>query len=152
MTQNKNKRLTLLEEAKLETTPDSRLRELAASDNAAIRKAVASNPNTPTDILWELGAEFPDQLLANPVWNLLLLENPNLFANMAHYTLKRLLDCETASESFFELISKDSDRRVRIEVASNNNTPANVLEKLATDEDKDIRSEALSTLKSKSEL
>ena len=42
MTVDRNQKLTLLEEAKLETTSGDRLRELAASNDAAIRKAVAS--------------------------------------------------------------------------------------------------------------
>ena len=103
MTQDGNKQLTPLEEAKLETTSGDRLKELATSDDAAIRKAVANNPNTPTNILWQLGSEFPDQLLVNPVFDLLLLENPNLCGDMPDRTLESLLS--RATGSFFELVS-----------------------------------------------
>ena len=103
MTEEKKQQITPLEEAKLETTQSDRLRELATSNDDTIRKAVTSNPNTPTDILWQLGAEFPEQLLTNPLFDLLLLENPNLFGDMPRETLISLLDCRILPESFFEL-------------------------------------------------
>ena len=137
MTMDGNQQLTALEEAKAEITSGDRLRKLATSDDRAIRKAVTSNPNTPTDILWQLGAEFPDQLLANPVWDLLLLEHPNLFGDMPSETLESLLS--RATGSFFELVSRDINDKVRRVVASNSNTPPAVLEKLATDENMWVR-------------
>ncbi len=58
------------------------LRELASCGDKTICKAVVSNPNTPTDVLLALGAKFPGQLLENPLFSLLLLENPNFLAQM----------------------------------------------------------------------
>ena len=54
------------------------LKELADSEEDFIRKNVAANPNTPMEILWWLGEEFPKEVLDNAVFPLLLLENPNL--------------------------------------------------------------------------
>lgn len=48
---------------------------------------LATNPNTPTEVLLNLGAEFPEQLLDNPVFFLLLLENLNLVEQMPVTTL-----------------------------------------------------------------
>ena len=153
MTVDKNQQLTPLEEAKLETTQSAprsgslrdRLRELALSDDAAIRKAVASNPNTPTDILWKLADRFPRQLLENPVFELLILENPCFFGNIPDRTLKSLL--RFAPESFFELLSRDIHHRVRREIASNSKTPLTILEKLATDPDGSVRREVANNSK-----
>jgi hypothetical protein len=39
-------------------------------------KALVSNPDTDPTILFGLGEEFPAELLANPIFDLLLLENP----------------------------------------------------------------------------
>ena len=36
------------------------LRELGNKASNATRKGVVSNPNTPTDVLFRLGAEFPE--------------------------------------------------------------------------------------------
>lgn len=60
------------------------LRELAASKDDATRQNVVSNPNTPTDVLWKLGEEFPLKLWENPVFSLLLLENPNLIEEIPY--------------------------------------------------------------------
>ncbi|BAZ11016.1 hypothetical protein NIES4071_28400 [Calothrix sp. NIES-4071] len=59
-------------------TPSSVLRELASSSDVEIRASVAKNPNTATDVLMELGADFPKELLENPIFSLLLLFCKNL--------------------------------------------------------------------------
>lgn len=56
------------------------LRELASYGDKTICQAVVSNPNTPTDVLFALGAKFPGQLLENPVFSLLLLEGSKFFS------------------------------------------------------------------------
>jgi hypothetical protein len=38
---------------------------------------VASNPNTPIEILEWLGEDFPEAVTGNPIFNILLLENPH---------------------------------------------------------------------------
>lgn len=60
------------------SAPPELLHELGDSRDLRTRENVATNPNTPTEILLNLGAEFPEQLLGNPVFFLLLLENLNL--------------------------------------------------------------------------
>jgi hypothetical protein len=58
------------------------LKELSSSNYFFIRKAVVSNPNTPSEILFKLGKEFPGELINNPVFSLLMLENPDLMAKI----------------------------------------------------------------------
>src|SRR5581483_2881387 len=43
---------------------------------------VASNPNAPFDLLCELVGRFPREVLANPVLQLLYIEDPRQFAEM----------------------------------------------------------------------
>ena len=74
------------------------LRELAAYDFAKILEGIASNPNTPTDVLLDLGAKFPGQLLNNPVFFLLILENPNLLKEMPWQTRNKLYDYKGCPE------------------------------------------------------
>jgi hypothetical protein len=69
------------------------LRNLANSNYASIREAVTRNPNTPTDLLvYRLGDEFPGQFLENPVFNLLMLENPNFLDELYGFTAHSLID------------------------------------------------------------
>ena len=60
---------------------------------------LATNPNTPTEVLLNLGAEFPEQLLDNPVFFLLLLENLNLVEQMPVTTLHPYDSCRSGCQS-----------------------------------------------------
>lgn len=74
------------------SSTDSRLlRELAASNDLAIQAEIIVNPNTPCDLLVQLGAKFPQLFLWNPVLLLLILENPNLFSDIPGFTLLKAL-------------------------------------------------------------
>lgn len=78
------------------------LEDLSCSEDAETRQAVASNPNTPTDVLFKLGEEFPQELLDNAVFSLLLLENPNLVHDIPEDTLASLLKLATVPDAFIE--------------------------------------------------
>ncbi|MGF1488023.1 MAG: hypothetical protein ACFBSE_13120 [Prochloraceae cyanobacterium] len=94
-------------EAENENTPADRLRELARNYYPAIREKVAANPNTPTDVLLDLGAEFPERLLDNPVFDLLLLENLNLAEEIPIKTLEALIKTKRKIPiSFIERMAK----------------------------------------------
>ena len=56
------------------------LRSLSASDDTENRQNVAGNPNTPTQVLWQLGAKFRQALLDNPIFSVLFFDKPNLVA------------------------------------------------------------------------
>ncbi len=66
-----------------------------------VGQAVVGNPNTPTNILFDLGAEFPDRLLANPILDLLFLEDRNFLAKIPRNTLAALFPLEQVPEYFF---------------------------------------------------
>ncbi len=91
--------LTRVLAANICTTPDILL-SLSTSKDYETRKAVASNPNTPTEILFKLGIEFPHELLENPVFSLLLLENPNLLQELPEDTQASLLKLEVIPDTF----------------------------------------------------
>ncbi|OLP20235.1 hypothetical protein BST81_00370 [Leptolyngbya sp. 'hensonii'] len=71
-------------------TPPDLLRELGLGC-PPVRQIIIENPKTPRDILFNLGAEFPRQLLHNPVFSLLWLEHPNLIDEIPVATLMSLL-------------------------------------------------------------
>jgi len=72
--------------------PPELLTKLYQLEDSEVQKALVLNPNTPTEILMALGENYPQELLNNPVWDLLLLENPNLYAEIPEETLLSLLD------------------------------------------------------------
>jgi hypothetical protein len=104
-----------------ETTPEI-LRELSQSDDRAIRQAVAGNPNVPIELLWELNQEFPYEILANPAFIFLTMEDQRLLAS----------NPETAPGCLREL-SYHSDPLIAGTVAQNPNTPTDSLRTLIRD-------------------
>jgi hypothetical protein len=84
-----------------------------------VRDEIASNPNTPADILEELLEEMAKDEDFRIRW--ITAANPNTSA----YILEKL--------------ARDEDGRVRIDAAANPNTPAYILERLAKDEDVSVR-------------
>ena len=117
--------------AKNPSAPPELLQELSNSSDAITRENVAANPNTPTEVLLKLGTEFPEQLLDNPVFSLLLLENPNLVEQMPLTTLLSILKLERVPVSFLEWAAGHSNRDVLLAVVKNPNTPQSALERLA---------------------
>lgn len=76
------------------------LRKLAGSSDGILRQCVASNSNTPIDALQKLGAEFPEQVLANPIIPLLFLENHKILDELLPETILKnvAIDVDTPTE------------------------------------------------------
>ena len=107
------------------------LRQLAASKSWELRQLVASNPNTPTDLLWKLGVDFPEAILSNPVFELLQLEHLNLAAEIPHHTLTSLLQCDRVPSAFMDYAIKQQDYSLWLAVAYNPQTSGTLLKNLA---------------------
>ena len=107
------------------------LQELAKHRDKKIRQNVAANPNTPTQVLIKLGETFPEKVLENPVFPLLLLENPNFLEEMPQETLLELLKCPTVPESFLEWAISQKNHPYQQAVAKNPSTPPAILELMA---------------------
>lgn len=106
------------------------LQELSFHRDAIVRQGVTSNPNTPTGVLLQLGAEFPADLLDNPVFSLLILENPNLVNEMPIATLRSVLRLPHVPFFFIEQAADKADHEVQLALAMNLQTPQKVLERL----------------------
>ncbi|AFY55296.1 Leucine rich repeat protein [Rivularia sp. PCC 7116] len=126
---NINIELTRIVANNANTAPDF-LRNLSSESDRIIRANITGNPNTPTDILFELGADFPQQLLENPVFSLLLLENPNFVADIPVATLLSLLKIDEVSPQFLQLASNHDDVEVLLTIAMNSKTPLYALQAL----------------------
>jgi protein phosphatase len=72
-------------------TAQPRLRELATSTDAEVVARVASNPNTPLDLLVQLLPSCPDAILQNPALALLELEGPGSLNSLPAGALLGLL-------------------------------------------------------------
>lgn len=111
--------------------PADLLTKLASDRNKITQKAVASNPNTPTEILMKLGVKFPQEFLNNPIFELLLLENPNFILAMPVETLKSILKLKELPEYILILASQHLDKKVVLAVANNPLTSRAILERLS---------------------
>jgi hypothetical protein len=107
------------------------LRKIATVADLELRRLVASNPNTPIDVLWQLGIDFPETILNNPIFELLQLEQLHLAATIPHATLTSLLQCERVPKSFLEYAVSQQDYSLWLAVAYNPHTPRTLLENLA---------------------
>jgi hypothetical protein len=116
---------TCLNLATADTTSIEVLKQLATDKNAEVRMAVASNPNTPQDILRHLGQEFPDAIVANPIFNILLLENPE-----SQFIRLSLARSSTTSLETLAKLAKLPDEEILCAIAQNPNTPVAILEQL----------------------
>jgi hypothetical protein len=120
--------------AQIAANPDTNpqvLRKIATAPDWELRRLVAGNPNTPTDTLWQLGVDFPEVILNNPIFQLLQLEQLHLVAQIPHPTLTSLLQCERVPKNFLEYAVDCQDYSLWLAVAYNPHTPGKLLENLA---------------------
>ncbi len=113
-----------------ENAPAELLQELAVNEDEQIRQAVCSNPNTPTDILFKLGEEFPQELFDNPVFSLLLLENPNLIEDIPESTLVSLLKSPSIPDSYLQWAIQSKRASILFAVVMNPKINKDDLQKL----------------------
>lgn len=113
------------------------LRQLAVSDDTAVREAVAANPNTPTEVLLKLAETCPQQFLSNPVFSLLLLENPNFVADIPYYALINLLKQPELPDFFLASAANHANPEILYLVAKHPNTSDRALEEMVRRNPKD---------------
>ena len=113
------------------TATPERLTELADAPDPAVRRAVASNPNTPLPVLYALAVEFAAEVLANPVLPLLMLEDPNLLVRAPAATVLALLRSDSITAPMLAQAAVHPDHDVQRAVASHPMTPGAILERLA---------------------
>lgn len=131
----------LVREASDPTTPPERLQELRRLYRPKMQQALAQNPNTPTDILQSLAEHYPADVVNNPVFDLLLMADPNFLGKFSISAIASMASVAT-SESLLCVWATHSDAFIRINVAKNQYTPAIILRTLSVDMDERVRNRA----------
>ena len=107
------------------SSPDL-LREISNYADSKTRFLMAENPKTPIDILMQLGDEFPDTILENPILQQMKIEHPD--SEFVRLSLAR--SSKTDPEILAHIAaSEKSNDRICIAIARNINTPIDVLKK-----------------------
>lgn len=102
-----------LEEAAHPSTPPIRLHELARQGGSREKRAVAANPNAPTDLLLWLARWHWDAILRNPIMPLLLMEDPNFPAKLPLIALREILKMEEPPREFLLPLMRHPNEEIR---------------------------------------
>lgn len=106
------------------------LEKLSHSSDRTTRKYVVGNPNASKEVLVRLAPQFPGDFFKNPVFDWLLLEQPNLMFEIGGGVLKNVLKRSECPESFLNWAATHGSEQERLAVAMNPAAPRAALEQL----------------------
>lgn len=106
------------------------LSNLSHSADRATRARVAANAATPATDIVRLGQQFPNEFIANPALDLLLLENPALMEQVTESFLVRLLKQADCPACLLTWASAHAQAKVQLAVAMNAGAPGAAIERL----------------------
>jgi Leucine rich repeat variant len=91
------------------------LRRLAKQHwQTCIRRCLASNPNTPTDLLLELAKSFPYEVAENTMFMMMQIENPDLIEHIDAGVLMAILHHKNVPQVFIRGAASHHDHTVLI--------------------------------------
>lgn len=106
-----------------ESIPPERLKELVRSGSDAVKAAIAAHPSAPREALLALVDRYPTQVLTNPVWALMFLAEPSLYARLPRSALQAIAGCAACPRSFlvwiFEHRGSDHEKWLYEALATN---------------------------------
>lgn len=117
------------------TTRAEWLMKHAENLSAAVRAAVAENPDTPPDTLFKLSHTFPKEVARNPALPLLAIEHPNWLSRLSERCLPEVLRLNriAAPEALLAQMSASPTASTRTVAAGDPRTPPAALSSLAGD-------------------
>ena len=104
---------------------------LAASADRQTRRAVAMNPQTPKDALLKLAPTFPGEFFLNPVFDLLLLEDPNLLDTLPITVIKNILMRDDCPDSLLRWAAAHGGRSHHLALVARSTISRGMLEQIA---------------------
>ena len=114
------------------------LDKLMKTGSDEVKKKIALHPNTSPKTLVELFENYPEQVLNNPVLNLILLEHPDFLEQLCK-PYDYINSLAKLPIFFVEWAVNHPQPSIRLLIADNNYVPINFLQKLAHDVDYDVR-------------
>jgi hypothetical protein len=106
------------------------LEKLSHSSDRTTRALVAANPDVPLAVYLRLGAQFPSEFLANPILDLLFLENPALLQELPDNLLVPVLRKPNCPQSFLIWAAAQGSEKVQLAVAMNAKAPQQAIDRL----------------------
>ncbi|HIE48857.1 MAG TPA: WGR domain-containing protein, partial [Gammaproteobacteria bacterium] len=120
------------------------LSKLSHSSDKNTRSKVIANPNISTEDYIRLGPQFPKEFLANPILDLILLEDPAILSEFDTKLLVQITKNPACSEGFLRWAASHKDEQVQLAVAMNSKTPEDALKILKASDHKAVK-ESLSS-------
>ena len=105
--------------------------KLAKSRDRLTRRGVVTNPQTPKDILLELAPSFPGEFFLNPVFDLLLIEEPDVLEKLPVGVMKNILKRPDCPGAFLRWAVKYGNRSHHLALVSRAATSREMLEQIA---------------------
>ena len=107
------------------------LARLAKSPDKPTRRNVALNAQTSKEVLLSLAPTFAGEFFLNPVFDLLLLEDPNLLFGLPVTVLKNILKRTDCPESILNWASRYGDKSHQLALVSRTDISKELLERVA---------------------
>ena len=117
--------------AQSQCATSEQLVNLAQSLDRLTRKHVVCNPNTPPEVLMSLASSFPREFFHNPVFDFLIIVNPNLLNELPVSVFKSILKMPDCPQSMLTWAVEYGGGSLQLAVAERNDTPIDLLEKIA---------------------
>jgi hypothetical protein len=123
---NLNRRIALHPSA----SPDL-LAKLAQSPDKPTRRNVALSPRVPMDVLLQLAPTFAGEFFLNPVFDFLMMEDPNLLFSLPVGVLKNILKRDDCPDSFLNWAAKSGNKSHHLAVVSRKDLSKDMLQLIA---------------------
>ena len=123
----------------LPNTRAERLAKLAVSKDPVVCKQVARHPNTAPETLKNLFIKFPKEVLENPVIDLLILENPDLFIKFYHCNPNCFSQDKLPQFYLDWAVNFNNSSSILFSLARSKNIPDTISTKLLSNRDRMVR-------------
>lgn len=109
----------------------STLEHLARSGSRAILRDVVRNPACPKQVLMKLAPKFPKEFFGNPVFPLLLLEEPDLLSRLPITVVKAILKSSDCPASIMDWALRSGGSSHALALAGNDSISTPMLRMIA---------------------